>query len=330
MNLEKLEIILANQPKYRIKQVYQAIFSNLIDDWAKISNLPLDLRKELSKNCDLKINGEVLISKDKGSQKALITLSDDLKIETVLLSHSDRRNTVCVSSQVGCPLGCRFCATGQMGFKRDLSYFEIIEQVLFFARQLSLKKERVSNVVFMGMGEPFLNYDAVLKSIRILNDPDGFNIGARKISISTCGIIEGIQKLARENLQINLAISLHAPNDELRSSLMPINKQYPLNKLLAAVKDYVKVNSRKVMFEYLMIDKVNDSPVHAVELARLLKNKLFMVNLIPYNPTGKFKPSSGAAIKSFKQVLIKNKVNVTQRYTFGHDINASCGQLAAK
>lgn len=328
MNLKKLEKIIANQPKYRIKQIYQAIFNNLINDWTKISNLPLALREELSKDCDLKIEGEVFIAKDEESQKALITLNDGLKVETVLLKHSDGRNTVCVSSQVGCPLGCQFCATGQMGFKRDLTYLEIIEQILFFARSLKEKNEKVTNIVFMGMGEPFLNYDVVITAIKILNDPDYFNIGARRISISTCGIIEGIEKLTKEKLQVNLAISFHAPNDKLRSELMPINKQYPLKKLLAAVKKYAEISSRKVMFEYLMIDGVNDSPSHAKELAGLLKNKLFMVNLIPYNPTGKFKPSTGATIKAFKEVLMKHGVNVTQRYSFGQDINASCGQLA--
>lgn len=330
MNLKKLEKIIANQPKYRIKQIYQAIFNNLINDWTKISNLPLALREELSKDCDLKIEGEVFIAKDEESQKALITLNDGLKVETVLLKHSDGRNTVCVSSQVGCPLGCQFCATGQMGFKRDLTYLEIIEQILFFARSLKEKNEKVTNIVFMGMGEPFLNYDVVITAIKILNDPDYFNIGARRISISTCGIIEGIEKLTKEKLQVNLAISFHAPNDKLRSELMPINKQYPLKKLLAAVKKYAEISSRKVMFEYLMIDGVNDSPSHAKELAGLLKNKLFMVNLIPYNPTGKFKPSTGATIKAFKEVLMKHGVNVTQRYSFGQDINASCGQLATK
>lgn len=330
MNLEKLETILANQPQYRIKQVYQAIFNNLIDDWTKISSLPLNLRQEFSKNCDLKIEGEIFMAKDKRSQKALITLTDGLKIETVLLKHGDDRLTVCVSSQVGCPLGCQFCATGEMGFKRDLSYLEIIEQILFFDRGLKKENKKVTNVVFMGMGEPFLNYDAVLQAIRILNDADYFNIGARRISISTCGIIEGIEKLTKENLQVNLAISFHASNDELRTKLMPVNKQYPLKKLLSAVKNYTNITSRKVMFEYLMISGVNDSTSCAEELAKLLKDKLFMVNLIPYNPTGKFKPSSSLAIKSFKQVLIKNGINVTQRFSFGQDINASCGQLATK
>ncbi|MFA6255387.1 MAG: 23S rRNA (adenine(2503)-C(2))-methyltransferase RlmN [Patescibacteria group bacterium] len=330
MNLENLETILASEPKYRIKQIDQAIFVNLIDDWSKISNLPLALREKLAVGCDLKISGQNFIAKDENTQKALITLSDGLKIETVLLGHRDGRSTICVSSQVGCPLGCLFCATGQMGFKRNLKAWEIIEQVLFFARLLKKENKKITNVVFMGMGEPFLNYDEVLKAIRMINNPAYFNIGSRKISISTCGIIEGIKKLAGENLQVNLAISLHAPNDKLRSQLMPINKNYPLKELLPVIDDYVKKTSRQVMFEYLMIKDVNDSLAQAKELAALLKNKLYLVNLITYNPTGKFKPTSGSVIQAFKKELEKNGVKVTQRYNFGQDIAAACGQLATK
>jgi len=330
MNLKSLETILASEPKYRIKQVYQAVFVNLIDDWSKASNLSLALREKLNTVCSLKINGEVMVAKDENTKKALIALSDGLKIEAVLLGHRDGRSTVCVSSQVGCPLDCLFCATGRMGFKRSLNAWEIIEQILFFARLLKKEDKKITNVVFMGMGEPFLNYDEVLKAIRIINDPAHFNIGSRKISISTCGIIEGIKRLAGENLQVNLAISLHAPNDELRSKLMPINKNYPLEKLLPAVNDYVKKTSRQVMFEYLMIKGINDSLAQARELAALLKNKLYLVNLITYNPTGKFKPSSGSTVQAFKKELEKNGIKATQRYNFGQDIKASCGQLASK
>ncbi|MDX9893098.1 MAG: 23S rRNA (adenine(2503)-C(2))-methyltransferase RlmN [Patescibacteria group bacterium] len=328
MNLGKLDSILANQPKYRIKQVFQGVFGSLIDDWSAISNLPLDLRQDLAKQCSLDVNATLNLTESQDSQKVLITLSDGSKIESVLLRHADSRNTVCVSSQVGCPMGCRFCATGKMGFKRNLSKFEIIEQVLFFARELKAENQRVTNVVFMGMGEPLLNYDEVFGAIEILNSPDAFNIGARKISISTCGIIDGIKKITRQDLQINLAISLHAADDELRSSLMPVNKQYSLTELLAVVKAYLKKHSRKVMFEYLLIDGVNDRKIDAQRLAKIMKNKLFVVNLIPYNPTGEFQPSSHLAISNFKKVLISSGVNVTQRYTFGQDIGASCGQLA--
>ncbi|OGY47948.1 MAG: 23S rRNA (adenine(2503)-C(2))-methyltransferase [Candidatus Buchananbacteria bacterium RIFCSPHIGHO2_02_FULL_38_8] len=330
MNLENLEKILANQPKFRLKQIYRAIYHDLIKDWSKASNLPLALRQELSAKSDLNIQGDIFKSKSLGTIKVLITLSDGLKIESVLLQHNDGRNTVCVSCQVGCALDCQFCATGQMGFKRNLDCSEILEQILFFSRYLKTKNQKVTNVVFMGMGEPFLNYDNVIKAVRILNDPDCFNIGARKISISTGGIIEGIKKLTNEDLQVNLAISLHAPENALRSRLMPINKTNPLKDLILAVNNYIRRTSRKVMLEYMMIKDVNDSVTQARQLAKLVKDKLYVVNLIPYNITGKFQPSSGSTIKEFKKVLEKEGINVTQRFSFGHDINASCGQLATK
>ncbi|MBU1164218.1 23S rRNA (adenine(2503)-C(2))-methyltransferase RlmN [Patescibacteria group bacterium] len=330
MKIENLTNILSDQPKYRFKQAQRAVFIDLIDDWSKSSNFPQALREKLNLECSLKINAEVFAAKDNQTTKALITLEDGLKIETVLLKHKDLRNTVCLSSQVGCSVGCSFCATGQMGFKRNLCAYEIVEQVIFFARLLQIKSQKITNVVFMGMGEPFLNYNNVIAAIKILNDNQGFNLGARKISISTCGIISGIKKLASENLQVNLAISLHAPNDILRSKLMSINKKYPLENLLSAVNDYVKRTSRKVMFEYLMIKGINDSVEHARELAVLLKNKLFMVNLIPYNQTGKYHAVEREKISAFKKVLEHYRVQVTQRYSFGGDIDAACGQLASK
>jgi len=240
------------------------------------------------------------------------------------------RNTVCVSSQVGCPLGCLFCATGKMGFKRNLENFEMVEQVLFFARYLKNLKARVTNVVFMGMGEPFLNYENVLSAIKILNDKDGFNLGARKFSISTVGITEGIEKLAEESLEVNLAISLHAPDNELRSQLMPNGKKYNIEKILETVDDYIKKTNRKVMIEYLMIKDVNDSDDSAGKLAKLMKRRLYLVNLISYNPTADFQPSTKERIKRFKSILEKAGVYVTERYRFGREIKAACGQLVGK
>ena len=217
-----------------------------------------------------------------------------------------------------------------MGLKRSLETWEIVAQVLFFARYLKKNKERVTNVVFMGMGEPFLNYQNVIESIKILNDKDGFNLGARHFSISTVGIVEGIKKLANEKLQINLAVSLHAPDNELRSELMPINKEYPIQKVLNAVDDYIKKTRRRVMFEYVMIKDLNDSIEHAKALARLIKKPLCFVNLISYNPTGTLKSSSSLRIKKFKEILEKRGVVVTQRYRFGQDIKGACGQLATE
>ena len=330
MQLEKLAELLDSQPKFRIKQINKLIYQDLISDWQEASVLPLALRQNLNKFCPLTIEAQIFATKKSPTKKALLTLADGKNIETVLLSHLDGRHTVCVSSQVGCPMACKFCATGQLGFDRNLKPLEIVEQVIFWARQLKKTKARVTNVVYMGMGEPFMNYNNVLESIRILNDLDKFALGARHISISTCGIIEGINKLAKENLQVNLAISLHAPNNELRTKLMPINKKYPLDKVLAAVKKYVKNTSRRVMFEYLLLDKVNDSFQQAEQLARLMSKPLYMVNIINYNQTGVFRSAKSSQIKDFINILRQRDVAVTQRYTFGADIWAACGQLANK
>lgn len=350
MNFKAFKNILENEPRYRLGQAKKAVFVDLIENWNEATALPVDLRGKLNKECPLNIGGEIFVSKDGRTAKVLIVLEDGLKIESVLMHYEDRRNTVCISSQVGCALGCDFCATGKMGFKRNLSVDEIIAQVLFWARWLKihptppLQKEgdysgRITNVVFMGMGEPFLNYDNVLGAIRELNDPKGFNLGARHFSISTVGIVKGIKKLADEPLQINLAISLHAPNDKLRSKLMPVGKKYTIKKILKAVDEYIKKTNRKVMFEYIMIDGVNDSDKYAYELTKLMnplascrrqkKKPLYFVNLIPCNTVGGFKPSSQKRIEKFKEILKDAGAQVNQRYSFGQDIKAACGQLAA-
>ena len=329
MNLDKLADILSKGPNFRNVQVKKALFEDLIEDWSQAKTLPVDLREELNKKCPLRIDVQATVSEEESSVKALIVLSDGLKIETVLMRHQDGRNTVCVSSQVGCPLGCAFCATGKIGFKRNLKDFEIIEQVLFFSRYLKSKKEKVTNIVFMGMGEPFLNYDNVLKAIRILNDKEGLNLGARHFSISTVGIVEGIKKLSEEKLQVNLAISLHASDDKLRTQIMPINKKYPLREVLEAVDEYIAKTNRKVMIEYIMIKGKNDSDENARALAKLVRKPLYFLNLISCNSTGIFEGADQERIKSFKAILEKNKVVVTQRYRFGRDIKAACGQLAA-
>ncbi len=334
MNLEKIQKILEKEPSYRLKQIKKALFQDLIENWQEATTLSQDLRQKLAENClisELKPE-KTLISTDNQTTKVLFVLSDGFKIESVLMKHEDGRNTVCVSSQAGCLMDCQFCATAKLGFQRNLSPGEIVDQVLFFARLLKKSDKKVSGVVFMGMGEPFLNYDNVLSTIKILNDKDGFNLGARHISISTCGLVEGIEKLSEEKLQVNLAISLHSPNNELRSKLMPINKKYPIEKVLAAVDSYIKKTKRRVMFEYLMIDGINDSPAQAEQLAKIMKKNLYMVNLISLNQGlhSEFKPSAGWKIKKFKEILEKAGVAVTQRYRFGKEIEAGCGQLAGK
>ncbi len=328
MDFGQLEKLLAGEPAFRKKQVKQLVFCDLIEDWNQASTLPQALRDKLAREWPLDIKAKVLGAKDGRSAKAVIELIDGLKIETVLMRH-EGRNTVCVSSQVGCALGCSFCATGQTGFKRNLTAGEIIGQVLFWARYLKKEGGQVNNIVFMGMGEPMLNYDNVFEAIKIFNDPSGLAIGSRHISISTVGIVEGIKRMSQEPLQVNLAISLHAPTDELRSELMPINKKYPLKEVLAAVDDYLMATRRKVMFEYIMIKGVNDSSEQAQKLAVLMRHPLFFVNLIAYNPTGIFLATSAVDIKKFKDFLMSKGIQTIERYRFGQDVSAACGQLVA-
>lgn len=329
MNISRLGKLLADEPKYRFKQAYVALFQDLITDWSEASSLPLPMREQLKENCPLEIEAKVTKSAD-GTEKALIKFEDGMAVETVLISHRDGRHTVCVSSQVGCPMGCRFCATGKIGFRRNLTREEIVEQVIFFARRLKKMDKKISNIVFMGMGEPFLNYDNVIGAIRFLNDENTLNLGARRFSISTAGVTHGIRKLAEENMEINLAFSLHAPDEATRSRIMPINKKYPLDKVLKEIKNYTEKTRRRVMFEYLMLDGINDSPEQAEKLSGLLKGILGFVNLISYNQTGVFKSSPSDRIKRFKQILGKNRLSVIERHRFGEGIEAACGQLAGK
>ena len=322
MNLKNLNKIIEKQPAFRKKQIEKLIYQDLIEDWETTTNLPLKLREALKNKTSLKINAKTFTGKN--TEKALITLSDNCQIETVLMKH-ETRVTVCVSSQVGCALSCKFCATGKLGFKRNLETEEILEQVLFFKR-----REKIANIVFMGMGEPFLNYNHVLNAIKILNSKNAFNISKRRISISTVGILENIEKLGNEEKQINLAISLHAPNNKLRTKLMPISKKYPLENVLKTANKYVKKTNRKIMFEYILLNNINDSLEHAKELSKIMNHPLYIVNLIKYNDTKEFKASSKEKTKEFKDYLKKRSINVTERYRFGKDISAGCGELCLK
>ena len=348
MDITNLHHILADEPKFRYAQANKALFQDFISDWAEASNLPKPLREKLAEECPLGIKAEVLeTARSHKSWKALITLADGEVIETVLIRQNNdkkadgikgqeeqksARNTACVSSQAGCPLNCSFCATGMNGFRRNLSAEEIVEQVVFWSRYLKQegKNEKIDNIVFMGMGEPFLNYEQFIKAVKFINNPETLNIGARRLSVSTAGVLEGIKRLAGEKLQINLAISLHAANDELRRDLMPIAKKHSLYELFKAVDNYIAKTGRRVMFEYLMIKGVNDRDEDARELARLMKKPLYLANLIPYNPTGRFQASDRGRIAEFKKILEGERVPVTVRLSFGADISAACGQLAGK
>lgn len=332
MDLTKLKQVLENEPKFRYKQVYDAIYRQFLDSWDEVANLPKNLREELKEQCPLEIPAEMSESKDKRTVKAGIYFGEDM-VESVLMKYRDNRNTVCVSTQVGCNMGCKFCATGQLCFTRNLLYTEIVQQVLVFERYLRPKGETVTNVVFMGMGEPMMNYDQVLRAVKFLNDPDFFNIGARKISVSTVGIPECIKKLYKENIQLNLAVSLNAPDNTGRNSIMPINKIHNLAELLDAVSEYIEQTNREVMMEYVMLAGVNDSISRGYKLARLLKDRLgknFKVNLIEFNPSQGYKGTSPEKIDRFRSILEEQGIKVIQRYKFGRDVKAACGQLVGK
>ncbi|MDI7276399.1 MAG: 23S rRNA (adenine(2503)-C(2))-methyltransferase RlmN, partial [Anaerolineae bacterium] len=260
---EELRALLADwgQPRYRADQIWHWLYVSLVSDPGQMRNLPTDLRARLAETFTISSVRPLRTqrSQDSRTEKVLLALADGQSIETVLMSY-DGRLTVCVSSQVGCAVRCAFCATGVGGWQRDLTAGEIVDQVLHYARQLKASEQSLSNIVYMGMGEPLLNTDAVLRSISVLNDPSGLNLGARRITISTVGIVPGIERLAREAPAVGLAVSLHAPTDELRNRLVPVNRRYPLGMLIQACRDYVNKTRRRVTFEYAMIDGVNDAP----------------------------------------------------------------------
>jgi 23S rRNA (adenine2503-C2)-methyltransferase len=319
------------EPAYRVKQIWQGLYQNLWNQPEQFTNLPKNLRDHLFADFSFSnLNPEIVLhSRDGETTKALFRLPDDRAIETVLMRYSERR-TLCISTQAGCAMGCVFCATGQMGFLRHLTSGEIVEQVLYFARQLRDLGDRVTNVVVMGMGEPFHNYNNTLAAVDRLNDPDGFNLGARHFTISTVGLVPMILRFAEEKRQVNLAISLHAANDEARSALLPINKKYPLDVLLMACRKYVAMTHRRITFEWALIRDVNDSPEVAAELGRKLKGLLCHVNVIPLNPTGRYsgEATTRERAEAFKTMLEQYGIACTIRIRRGIDIQAGCGQLA--
>ena len=329
--LSKLMVEL-KQPAFRAKQIWQGIYQNLWTDLADFSNLPLSLRDQISNRFNLGgfIVEKQLSSTDGQTQKFLYRLEDGSAIETVLMAYRDR-NTVCISSQVGCAMGCKFCATGNMGFIRNLTSGEIVEQVIKSAAILSSKENKLTNVVFMGMGEPFHNYPVVREAIAILNDPDGFGMGKRRFTISTVGIIPGIKKLTEEKSQVNLAISLHAADDQLRSKIVPINTKYNISALMGACDSYLKTNGRRITIEWALIDGVNDTVEQARKLIDLIKGKLFHVNLIQLNPVDHYsgKPAMDQSARRFQKSIEAAGIPCTIRLRRGIDIQAGCGQLAS-
>ena len=326
------EMLSRNQKKFRATQLYSWIYGKNAQNFDDMSDISKSFIEELKRDFCLSIPKIYRKQESKdGTIKLLLELEDGSKIETALMPYN-YGNAVCVTSQVGCNMGYSFCASGLLKKKRNLEVHELVGQVLVMNNLLKEKNQRVSHIVVMGTGEPFDNYDNVLDFIRIMNHPKALAIGARHITVSTCGLIEGIKKYAHEGLQTNLAISLHATNDELRNKIMRINKFYPLDKVMEAVRYYEKEANRRVTFEYIMLKGVNDSIEHAKQLVELIRGTLAYVNLIPYNEVDEmeYKRSSDESTHNFMSYLLKHGVNTTVRKEFGKDIDAACGQLRAK
>ena len=328
------------QPAYRARQIWEWIYRRYADDFEQMSNLPAALRTQLADQATLRVLTPVVeqVSLAEDTLKILFQLHDGQTIEAVLMLY-DKRRTLCISSQAGCAMGCTFCATAQGGLARNLSAGEIVAQVLYFARYLATpnalpltdveRPSHVTNIVLMGMGEPMHNYNNVWTALRRLTSPDAFGLGARNITLSTVGLVPMIDRMADEGLQIGLAVSLHAPNDELRTQLVPVNKGYPVDELVAAVKRYILRTKRRVTFEYALMAGINDSEDLAHELGHILQDMLCHVNVIPLNPIpdSKFQPSSDEDTERFVEILHDYGISATVRLRRGIEINAGCGQL---
>ncbi|HXF34018.1 MAG TPA: 23S rRNA (adenine(2503)-C(2))-methyltransferase RlmN [Candidatus Acidoferrales bacterium] len=323
------------QKPYRVGQLYRAATKELVDDLSRVTVLPAALRGDLAaRGLRFSAVEPVVLqrSNDRQTTKGLFRLADGLEVEAVLMEHHNDRTTVCISSQAGCAYKCAFCSTGQAGFTRHLRATEIFDQARFFAIELAGKRKKITNIVYMGMGEPFSNFDAVMDSVKLLNDPNGFGLGHRHITISTVGLVPQIDKFAEEGHQVNLAISLHAPTDEIRSAIMPVNLRYPIADLMAACARYVAKTNRKIFFEYVMLAGVNDGAEEARALVKLMRGRLYHVNLIPYNatPDAALRGSDEMRIKAFHDILEGAGVPCTVRVPMGRDIAAACGQLRAQ
>ena len=316
-----------NDKKFRATQIYDYLYKKREADIDKMSNIGKTTKEMLKKDFDFFKLKIVKKQEDKGVKKYLFELKDKNYIESVVMYH-DYGISICVSSQIGCNMGCAFCESGRLKKVRNLESYEIVEQILLVEEDI---KTRISHVVIMGIGEPFDNYDNVLRFIKIINEGKGIDIGSRHITISTCGIVPGIEKFMNEEGQVNLAISLHAPNDVIRDKIMTINKAYNIKSLLDTVKKYIQKTNRRVTFEYILLENVNDSNECALELSKLLHGINCYVNLIPYNETENigFKRTKTEQILKFYDILKKNKINVTIRKEFGSKVDAACGQLRA-
>lgn len=327
---EELEqyFVSIGEKKFKATQVFEWLYQKRATTIEEFSNIKKEVREQLQKDFSLELPKVIKREIDIDVEKYLFELSDNERIEAVLMRHNYGLS-VCVSSQVGCNMGCKFCESGRLKKVRNLEAHEMVGQILVIE---SLVKERISSVVIMGIGEPLDNYENVIRFIKIINDAKGIQIGARHITLSTCGLIPKIKELSELDIQINLAISLHAPNDHLRSEIMPINKAYPLQELMETIKEYIKKTNRRVTMEYILLKGVNDQKKHAKELANLLRGMNVYVNLIPYNETNhiEFQKSAKETIDAFYRELQKEKIQVTVRREFGSSISAACGQLRSK
>lgn len=323
-------------PPFRYAQLENAIYKNFVSNFDEINTIPKDLRELLKENTFYySIEVDNIVTSDNGqTTKILFKTKDGLFIESVIMRHLTGRNTLCVSSQAGCPMACSFCATWKLGLKRNLEFYEIVEQIYYASELLNKEWTILRNVVYMWMGEPFLNYENVKKSIEIICNQKKLNLANRRVTVSTCWIIPGINKFADDFSQTSLAISLHAPNDEIRSKMMPINNSYNLKDLMKSLDLYVVKTNKRIFFEYIMINWVNDNIKLASELWELLKGKLAHVNFIPYNSwewtSGDYNPTPRFIIEKFQKVLESYWIPSTIRATMWDDIDAACGQLANK
>jgi 23S rRNA (adenine2503-C2)-methyltransferase len=344
LNMQEINTLVVSlgAPAYRAKQLLAWVYQKLAFSLDEMTDLPLSFRQKLAEQVTLHTLTPVHEVKSKdGTVKVLFSLYDGKTVETALMKFyatgKKERYTVCLSTQVGCAVRCPFCATGQQGFERNLAPGEIIDQVLYFARWLrdrskSSEKERIDNIVFMGMGEPFSNYTSVWQAIEILNSPDGFGLGARSMTISTAGLVPGIKRLSSEKLQIGLAVSLHSADNQLRDKLVPVNKKYPLEELITACREYIGAAGRRISFEYALFDGVNDSLAQADLLADLIHGMNCHVNLISANNVTNqtLRPSLREQVQAFQQQLTARGINCTLRQSRGQDIDAGCGQLRSR
>lgn len=328
--MEELEEYFINkgEKKFKALQMFSWLYEKRVTSYQEMTNIKKDLLKEVEKDFSIDSVAIVNVERDKDVCKYLFKLKDGEHVEAVLMNH-DYGNSLCVSSQVGCNMGCKFCESGRRKKVRNLETSEMVLQILAIEKDI---EKRISHVVVMGIGEPFDNYENLIKFISIINHPKGIALGSRHITVSTCGIVPKIDAFSHFPLQVNLAISLHAPSNEIRNQIMPINKVYPLEKLIPSIKNYIQKTNRRVTFEYILLKNINDSDACAHALANLIRGMNCYVNLIPYNETNNidFKRTNSIQINRFYDILKKENINVTKRREFGSKISAACGQLRSK